>query len=118
MAVLWQHGKGHGGTVQHSGVEHHSVLRTATDKVLAVVHAVKTWHHHVLGSRVVLYTDHMNLLSIKRSLTGRNGRLARWNGFLKEYDLDIRHVEGRTCCHRHAESPPRLCPERCVHSQR
>ena len=55
-------------------------------ELAAVVHALKTWRHYLLGKRYEIYTDHKGL---KYTFTQRelNMRQRRWLDLIKDYDL-------------------------------
>ncbi|KAI5000904.1 hypothetical protein ZWY2020_010863 [Hordeum vulgare] len=56
----------------------------------AVVHALKTWRHYLLGKRCKIYTYHNSLKYIftRREL---NMRQRRWLELIKDYDLNIQY---------------------------
>ncbi|CAN6459158.1 unnamed protein product [Victoria cruziana] len=63
---------------------------TTTEKeLLAVVFALKKFRSYVLGSRVIIYTDHA---ALKYLLSKKDSkpRLIRWILLLQEFDLEIR----------------------------
>ena len=63
-------------------------------ELAAVVHALKTWHHFLMGNRCEIYTDHKSLKYIftQREL---NMRQRRWIELIKDYDLDIHYHPGK-----------------------
>ena len=68
---------------------------------LAVVVAVKTYHHYLCGRQFLVRTDHG---ALKWLLKFRNpeGQLARWLELLGTYDFDIQHRSG--ICHGNADA--------------
>jgi hypothetical protein len=54
----------------------------------AVVHALKKWHHYLLGNTCHLYTDHKSVKYIFTQLE-LNMRQRRWLELIKDYDLEI-----------------------------
>src|SRR5277367_1353131 len=67
---------------------------STTDKeALAVVESFKQYRVYVLGTKVILYTDHQ---ALKQVLTDPEpiGRRARWISTLMEYDYEVRHRPG------------------------
>ena len=70
-------------------------------ELLAVVAAVKTYHHYLCGSKFLVRTDHG---AFKWLLKFRNpeGQLARWLELLGTYDFDIQHRSG--ICHGNADA--------------
>ena len=63
-------------------------------ELLAVVHAVKLWHHYLLGNTFKIKTDHKSLKWIftKPNL---NMRQRRWLELLHEYDSQIECQSGK-----------------------
>ena len=59
-----------------------------------MIHALKMWHHHLIGIKFNLMTDNKGLkyLLDQPSL---NARQARWLDFLSEYDFEIQHIKGK-----------------------
>jgi hypothetical protein len=66
---------------------------TGDKEMLAVVYALKSWRHLVLGCPTTVLTDHINLTSWKRDIS--SPRQLRWNEFLAEYNLDFQHLPGK-----------------------
>ncbi|CAN6476348.1 unnamed protein product [Victoria cruziana] len=67
---------------------------TTTEKeLLAVVFALEKFRSYVLGSRVIIYTDHA---ALKYLLSKKDSkpRLIRWILLLQEFDLKIRDKKG------------------------
>jgi len=63
-------------------------------KLAAVVHALKTWRHYLIGNRCELYTDHKSLKYVFTQLD-LNLRQRRWLELIKDYDLDIHYHPGK-----------------------
>ena len=63
-------------------------------ELLAVVNAIKHFHHYLYGRHVIIRSDHS---SLKWLLNFKNveGQLARWLTFLSTYDFTIEHRAGR-----------------------
>ncbi|XP_071674326.1 uncharacterized protein [Lolium perenne] len=63
-------------------------------ELAAVVHALKTWRHYLVGNRCEIYTDHKSLKYIftQREL---NMRQSRWMELIKDYDLGIHYHPGK-----------------------
>jgi hypothetical protein len=59
-------------------------------ELVAVVHALKTWRHYLMGNRCEIYTDHKSLKYIftQKEL---NMRQQRWIELIKDYDLGIHY---------------------------
>src|SRR6266550_3598368 len=66
---------------------------TTDQALLAIVDALRTFEHKLLGIRFTIVTDHMAL----RTLMGRtvkNQRQMRWLETIKKFDFDIVHING------------------------
>ena len=63
-------------------------------ELAAVVHALKTWRHYLLGKRCEIYTDHKSLNNIftQKEL---NMRQRRWLELIKDYDLSVQYHPGK-----------------------
>jgi hypothetical protein len=57
-------------------------------ELVAVVHALKTWRHYLMGNRCKIYTDHKSLKYIF-SQKELNMRQRRWIELIKDYDLGL-----------------------------
>ena len=66
---------------------------TTEKELLAIVYALEKFRAYLIGSRVVIYTDHS---AIKYLLTKPDSkqRLIRWILLLQEFDLEIRDKKG------------------------
>ncbi|QRV96371.1 Retrotransposable element Tf2 protein [Ceratobasidium sp. AG-Ba] len=66
-------------------------------ELLAIVKALKEWRHLPEGTAlpVQIITDHKNLEPFKASKDLR-GRLARWAGFLSEFNFQLKYRPGKT----------------------
>jgi hypothetical protein len=60
----------------------------------AVVHALHTWRHYLLGNVAHVFTDHK---SLKYFFTqpDLNMRQRRWLELIKDYDLEIHYHPGK-----------------------
>src|SRR3954468_14431492 len=63
-------------------------------ELVAVVHALKTWRHYLLGNRCEIYTDHQSLKYIFTQ-QDLNLRQRRWIELIKDYDLGISYTPGK-----------------------
>src|ERR1044071_4289387 len=63
-------------------------------ELAAVVHALKTWRHYLLGNRCEIYTDHQSLKYIFTQ-PDLNLRQRRWIELIKDYDLSISYTPGK-----------------------
>ena len=63
-------------------------------ELAAVVHALKTWRHYLLGNRCEIFTDHQ---SVKYIFTqpDLNLRQRRWVELISDYDLGITYTPGK-----------------------
>ena len=63
-------------------------------ELAAVVHALKTWRHYLIGKRCDVYTDHKSLKYIftQKEL---NLRLRRWLELIKDYDMKLHYHPGK-----------------------
>ena len=66
---------------------------TAEKEMLVVVFAVDKFRSYLLGSKVIMYTDHS---AIKYLLAKKDVKppLIRWVLLLQEFDLEIRDKKG------------------------
>ena len=72
---------------------------------VSIIHAVKTFYHHLYGTNFTIVTDHRPLeyLMSKKDPTGR---LARWALFLQQFNITIRYRPGKT--HQNADCLSRI----------
>ena len=61
---------------------------------VTIIHCLKMWHHHLIGTIFLLMSDNISLkyLFDQQNL---NARKARWLAFLSEYDFKIKHIKGK-----------------------
>ena len=64
-------------------------------ELLAVIHALRTWRHYLLGRKFTIVTDHHSLkfLQTQPQLSRRQ---ARWLELLADFDFDIVHRPGKS----------------------
>ena len=62
---------------------------TTVKDLLAVVYALEKFKPYILGSKIVIYTDHAALKYLFSKKEGKP-RLIRWVLLLQEFDLEIR----------------------------
>jgi hypothetical protein len=76
-------------------------------ELLAVVKSLENWRTYLAGSphKVIVFTDHMNL-QYWRDPHKISRRVARQVLRLAEYDIELRHIPGKT--NRHADALSRL----------
>ena len=63
-------------------------------KLVAVIHALKMWCHHLIGRKFILMIDNKGLKYLLDQ-PNLNARKARWLAFLSEYDFEIQHIKGK-----------------------
>ena len=74
--------------------EHEKKYSAYDLELTAVVHALKMWHHYLVGRKFLLMTDHHSLTSYFSQPT-LNARQARWVDFLGNFDFEIKHLKGK-----------------------
>ena len=86
-AVLMQEGR----VVCYGGrqlIVHEKNYHTHDLELAAIVFALKTWRHYLLGERFELYTDHKSLKYLFSQMD-LNLRQQRWMELLVSYDFEI-----------------------------
>ena len=63
-------------------------------ELVAVIHALKMWHHHLIGNFFILMMDNKGLKYLLDQ-PNLNARKSRWIAFLSEYDFKIQHIKGK-----------------------
>jgi hypothetical protein len=63
-------------------------------ELAAVVHALKIWHHYLLGNICHIYIDHKSLKYIFTQ-SEHNMRQRRWLELIKDYELEIHYHPGK-----------------------
>ena len=63
-------------------------------ELAAIIHALKMWHHHLMGKRFLLMSDNINLKYLFDQ-QNMNARKSRWLYFLSECDFEIKHIKGK-----------------------
>jgi hypothetical protein len=63
-------------------------------ELAVVVHALKIWHHYLLGNTCHIYTDHKSLKYIFTQ-SELNMRQRRWLELIKDYDLEVHYHPGK-----------------------
>jgi hypothetical protein len=77
-------------------------------ELAAVIHALKIWRHHLMGTKCHIYTDHK---SIKYIFTQAdlNMRQRRWLELNKDYDLEVHYHPGKANVYADALSRKAHC---------
>jgi ribonuclease HI len=63
-------------------------------ELAAVIHALKIWRHHLMGTKCHIYTDHKSLKYIFTQ-ADLNMRQRRWLELIKDYDLEVHYHPGK-----------------------
>ena len=85
-------------------------------ELLAIVEAIKHFHHYVYGARFTVRTDHSALRWL-RTLKEPEGQLARWLARLGQYDFEVAYRPGTK--HANADGLSRRpCNGACRHCTR
>uniref|UniRef100_A0A151UFE1 Retrotransposable element Tf2 n=1 Tax=Cajanus cajan TaxID=3821 RepID=A0A151UFE1_CAJCA len=71
----------------------HENYTTTEKELLAIVFALEKFRSYLLGSRVIVFTDHAALKYLLKKPDSKP-RLIRWMLWLQEFDLDIRDRSG------------------------
>jgi ribonuclease HI len=87
--LLMQHGK-LVSYASHQLRKHEENYPTHDLELAAVVHALKTWRHYLIGHRCEIYSDHKSLKYIFTQ-ADLNLRQRRWLELIKDYDLEINY---------------------------
>ena len=67
---------------------------THEKELLAVIHALRTWRHYLLGNSFTVVTDH-NSLKYLHTQPNLSRRQARWAEFLAEFEFDFVYRPGK-----------------------
>jgi hypothetical protein len=63
-------------------------------ELAAVIHALKIWRHHLMGTKCHIYTNHKSLKYIFTQ-ADLNMRQRRWLELIKDYDLEVHYHPGK-----------------------
>ena len=85
-------------------------------ELLAIVNAVKNFHHYLYGRPFLVRSDHGSLRWLM-NFKNPEGQLARWLETLSAYDYTIVHRPGRVHCNADSLSR-RPCPDTCSHCKK
>ena len=66
---------------------------TTEKEILAVVYALEKFRPYIMGSKIVIYTDHETLKYLFSKKEAKP-RLIRWVMLLQEFDLEIKDKKG------------------------
>jgi hypothetical protein len=73
---------------------HEENYRTHDLEMVAMVMALSTWRHYLVGNMVHIYTDHKSLKYIFTQLD-LDMRQRRWLELIKDYELDVHYHPGK-----------------------
>ena len=65
---------------------------TIEQEILAIVEVLKEYRNFLLGAKIIIHTDHKNLLANSSS----NDRVFRWKQKIEEFGSTIKYVQGHT----------------------
>ena len=74
--------------------DHEKNYPTHDLELAAVIHALKLWRHHLMGTHCNIYTDHKSLKYIFTQ-ANLNMRQRRWLELIKDYDLEVHYHPGK-----------------------
>jgi ribonuclease HI len=63
-------------------------------ELAAIIHALKIWRHHLMGTKCHIYTDHKSLKYIFTQ-ADLNMRQRRWLELIKDYNLEVHYHPGK-----------------------
>ena len=66
---------------------------TTDQELLAIIDALRTFEHKLLGFKFIIVTDHMALRTLMTQ-TVRNQPRIRWLETITMFDFDIQHIQG------------------------
>jgi hypothetical protein len=70
---------------------------TMTEKeLLSIIECLETFHNLLFGQRLVVWTDHKNLVT--EATISQSQRVQHWRPILEEYGPDIRYIKGEENC--------------------
>jgi len=61
-------------------------------ELLSIVELLKEFKGMLLGHKVIVWTDHINLT--RKNLGGTSDRVMRWRLLLQEYDVELNYIKG------------------------
>ena len=64
---------------------------TTERELLSIVELIKEYRNMLLGQKIIVYTDHKNLLYVN---TTSPERVMRWRLILEEYGVELRYIKG------------------------
>ena len=85
-------------------------------ELLAIIEALRHWRHYVMGTRILVRSDHASLTWI-RNFKSPEGQLARWLERLAEFEFELQYRKGSASTNADGLSR-RPCPPECKHCNR
>jgi hypothetical protein len=74
--------------------DHEQNYPTHDLELVAVIHALKIWGHHLMGTKCNIYTDHKSLKYIFTQ-ADLNMRQRPWLELIEDYDLEVHYHPGK-----------------------
>ena len=74
--------------------EQERVLGIYEKELLAVIHALDSWKHYLLGNPFIIRTDHQSIKYFM-SQTKLSDKQMRWENFLSQFHFHIAHIPGK-----------------------
>ena len=74
--------------------EQEHVLGIYEKELLAVIHALDSWKHYLLGNPFIIRTDHQRIKYFM-SQTKLSDKQMRWANFLSQFHFHIAHIPGK-----------------------
>lgn len=62
-----------------------------------IVHMLKQWRSDLLGSKIIVYTDHRTLENFNTQKDLSQQQLC-WQELMLQFDLDIAYIKGKENC--------------------
>ena len=73
---------------------HENNYATYVLELASIIHALKMWHHHLIGKIFLVMSNNVSLKYLFDQ-QNMNARKARWLAFLHEYGFEIKHLNGK-----------------------
>ena len=74
--------------------DHEKDLGIYEKEFLAILHALDSWKHYLLGTPFILRTDHQSLKYFMTQ-TKLSDKQMRWAYFLSQFNFHIAHIAGK-----------------------
>ena len=74
--------------------DHEKNLGIYEKELLAILHALDSWKHYLLGTPFILQTDHQSLKYFMMQ-TKLSDKQMRWANFLSQFNFHIAHIAGK-----------------------